>query len=221
MTVADLIAQSYLKATGTVSTLTSSDSDWTKLLALANYYQQNWANEVGVDWRSLYDPSVDCGTVTATNTFNLATSIHKISQNEGDPVRIVHTDATQFTDYTVVGHDELKQYPSGNYCAQIGSTLVFNNAFKTTDAEFGGTINVPAYTLPSTLSADTDLVQVDTPEWLVTICAAEYTRNNLVRQNQYPNLLAEANQLMQKMIENNDAQIETLTLRPFLVSKTW
>lgn len=221
MTVADFVAQSYLKATGTVSTLTSSDSDWTKLLALGNYYQQTWANEPGVDWRSLYDPSVDCGTVTATDTFNLAASIHKVSQNADDPVRIVHTDATQFTDYTIVPHDELKQYTSGNYCTQVGSTLVFNNAFTSDSAELGGTINVPAYTLPSTLSASTDPIQVDIPEWLVVICAAEYVRNNLVKQNQYPNLLAEANELMKKMIENNDAQYETLALRPVALSRTW
>lgn len=221
MTVADFVASSYLKATGSVSTLASTDADWVKLLALANYYQQNWANEPGVDWRSLYDPTVDCGTVTATDTFNLAASIHKVSQDADDPVRIVHTDVTQFTDYTVVPHDKLKQYTAGNYCAQIGSTLVFNNAFTADSAEFGGTINVPAYTLPSTLSASTDLVQVDIPEWLVTICAAEYVRNNLVKQNQYPNLLAEANELMKKMVENNEAQVETLTLRPIVFGRTW
>lgn len=220
MIVSDFVAASYLKATGTVSTLTSTDSDWVKLLALGNYYQQNWANEPGVDWRSLYNPKVDIGTVSATDTFDLDSSIHKISQAASDPVRIVLT-GSSFIDYTIVPADKIKQYTSGNFCAQVGSTLVFNKVFTSSSAEFGGTINVPAYTLPDTLVGASDDIVVDIPEWLVTICAAEYTRNNLVRQNQYPNLLAEANELMKKMVENNESQLETLTLRPVVLSRTW
>lgn len=220
MTVADFVAASYLKATGTVSTLTSTDTDWTKLLALANYYQQNWANEPGVDWRSLYYPAIDCGTITATDTFDLDDSIHKVSQNEADPVRINSTDGS-YTDYIVVPADELKSYTGGNYVAQVGQTLKFNNAFTAASQQFGGTLNVPGYTLPDTLSGSNDDVVVDVPEWLVTRCAAEYVRNNLVRQNQYPNLLAESNELMKKMIENNDAQLDTVPLSPVAYSRTW
>lgn len=221
MTVADFIAASYLKATGTVSTLTSSDSDWTKLLALANIYQQNWATEPGVDWVSLYSPAVSCGTVTATDTFNLDSSIYKISQNQDDFIRITWTDGTHYTDYTLVSPEELKHYDTGNYVAKVGATLKFNNAFTASSSEFGGTIKVPAYILPATLSTSTDVIAVDLPNWLVTICAAEYVRNNLVKQNQYPNLLAEANELMKKMIENNKPQKQTLTKRAAAIGRTW
>jgi hypothetical protein len=222
LTVVDLIAGAYLKATGSVSTLTSTDDDWTKLLTIANYYQQNWANEVGVDWKSLYSPKVSCGTVTATDTFSLDSTIHKISQQQEDPIRIVWSNGTSYTDYTLVAPDRLKvEYNDGAYVAQNGSSLLFNKAFVPTDNEFGGTIYVPAYTLPATLSVGTDVVSVDIPEWLVTICAAEYVRNDLVRQNQYPNLLAEANELMKKMVENNGAQLETVAMKRVAIARTW
>ena len=48
-----------------------------------------------------------------------------------------------------------------------------------------------------------DDILVDNPEWLVTMTAAEYIRNDIVKQNQYGNLVAEANNLMTSMIRNN------------------
>jgi len=222
LVVSDFVAQSYLKATGKVSSLTSTDSDWVKLLALGNLYQQTWAKETGVDWRSLYDPAVNCGTVSATDTFDLDSSIYKVSQTEGDTVRVIYaSDTTKNSDFSVVRADRLKYYTSGNYCAQVGQTLKFNRTFKSTDPEFGGTIYVPGYTLPDSLVSSGDDIVVDVPEWLTTICAAEYARTNLVLQNQYPNILAEANELMKKMVENNNAQVETVPLYRVARGRTW
>lgn len=222
MTVADFIAQSYLKSTGKVSTLTSTDPDYIKLLQLGNYYQQTFAKEPGVDWDSLYNPTVSCGTVTNTNTFTLDPSIYKVSQEELDPVRIAWSGgSSNYSDYTVISPTKLKYYIHGNYCTQVSTSLIFNRTFVSTDKEFGGTVNVPAYTLPDELVDPTDAIVVDIPEWLSTICAAEYVRTNLVLQNQYPNLLAEANQLMIKMIENNGAQKENVTIKPAALGRTW
>ena len=69
-----------------------------------------------------------------------------------------------------------------------------------------GIINVPVYLRAPLLTKADSIVPVDNPMWLVTMCAAEYARNDILLQNQYSNLIAEANQLMQKMIENNAAQ---------------
>jgi hypothetical protein len=208
-----------------VSALTSSDSDWTKLLQLGNYYQENWANEPGVDWRSLYQPAVSNGAVTATDTFALGSTIHKISLNENDPIRIVWTNGTSYTNYTLIPADQLKFYENGSYVAKVGASLKFNRAFVATDPEFGGTIKVPAYTLPYDLddavNNPTGLISVDDPNWLVTICAAEYVRNDLVRQNQYPNLLSEANELMKKMTENNGSQQQKIVMRSVGVARTF
>lgn len=179
-------------------------------------------NEPGVDWVSTYDPAVSIGTVTATDTFDLDDTIHKISQREGDYIRIVDaSDDTVYYDFTLVSPDRLKHFSEGNYVAKVGNTLKFNRTFATTDPEFGGTINVPAYVTPDDVANSTDDITIDDPNWLVTICAAENVRNDLVRQNQYPNLVAEANELMAKMKENNRPQLETITKTPAALGRSW
>lgn len=221
MTVASFIAEAYLAATGKVSTLTSSDGDWTKLLALANRFQHEWATTPGTDWTALYSPAVSCGTVTATDTFNLDSSIYAISSLDGDSIRINHTDGVNFTDYDLISPQRLKHYSTGNYVAQVGATLKFNVAFKTTDPPFGGTITVPAFTVPDDLVNSTDTVAVDDPHWLAVRCAAEYVRTDITRQAQYPNLITLANELMQKMIENNTPQVNEVPLDRVATGRTF
>lgn len=220
MTVSDLIAKSYLKSTGKVSTLTSTDSDWTKLLAISNLNKDAWVNEPNVDWESLYLPAVECGTVTNTDTFDLDSSIHTISKRDGDYIRIVHTDG-KYTDYTLTEPQDLKYRTSGHFVAKIGSQIKFNHTFVSSDPQFGGTIQVPAYkTLPDLVNA-TDEVEVDDPNWLVVMNAAEYVSTNLVLQYRRPDLIAEANQLMQKMIESNDSQLDTIPHDPVAHGRHW
>lgn len=217
MTVQEAINATYLKATGKSTSLTSG-SHYTKILALLDFYQRAWAREPGVDWNSLYDPAFSLGTVTATDAFDLDTStIRKLSDREGDVVRIMWDDGTGYTDYTIVDHRVLKDYYAGqnkessfgNYCARIGSQLVFNNKFSTSDNEYGGEIQVPCYLYPDAISSSTlsDDVQVNDPDWLVTRCAAEYVRTDITRQGQYGNLLAEANEKMGRMKDDENAQI--------------
>lgn len=214
MTIAEAITATYLRATG--KTTTPSASKTSKIVGLLNYYQRAWANEPGIDWSSLYDPSLSIGTVTATDSFDLdTTSIRKLSDREGDVVRIVWDDGDTETHYSIVPADTLRDYyygvdkenPKGHYCARIGDQLVFNHEFTSTDNEFGGEIFVPCYAYPdeitSTNTSDND-VQVDDPNWLVCATAAEYVRTDITRQGQYPNLLAEANSIMSRMKDDND-----------------
>lgn len=120
-----------------------------------------------------------------------------------------------YTDYDLVPADDLKMFfsgqtkqsPWGYYCAQIGSNLVFNHTFTSVDKQFGGTIKAPVYTFVTALSGDTDVVPCSIPNWLVAAAAAEYVRTDITLQNQYPTLLAEANDLLQKMIDNEGGQI--------------
>lgn len=191
-----------------------------------DFYQRRWAREPEVDWASLYDPSFSLGTITATDSFDLDTStIRKLSDREGDFVRIVWTDGTYYTDYTIVDADMLKDYYfdaqktsyTGFYCAQIGSQLVFNHKFASTDSQYGGELFVPCYTFPDPINdnnPDTDEVQVDDPDWLVLRCAAEYVRTDITRQGQYSNLLTEANEAMDRMKSDNEGQLS-------LVNKPW
>lgn len=204
MTTSEFVQACVLKATGKVSTLVSTDSKWLKIVGIANRQIKKWEREA--DWNSLYDPDYSIGTVTATDEFELDDEIRKISDNADDPVRIIHTDDS-YTDYQVVNAERLKYYSTGNYCAQIGRTLKFNSAFTSTDAEYGGTIQVPVYLYAETLTTAGSEVPVDDPEWLICMTAGEYIRNDVTKQNQYPNLVAEANAILEVMKEDNDGQI--------------
>lgn len=222
MTLADLIAKSYLAATGDVSTLSPTDNDYKKLLSIANTTIHDWATEPGVDWASLYDPAVQIGTISATDTYDLDDSIRVISQKEGDSVRIVDaSDSTKHYDYQTVEPNSLKRYSQGNYCARVGSTLKFNKIFSSTDKEYGGSIYVPAYITPDDLANPTDDVPVDDPNWLVYMTAAEYVRSDIVLRDQYPNLIAKATNAMEGMKEANGAQVETIVKEPTGISLRW
>lgn len=229
MTLSELVAGVVLKATGEVSTATEGDAEWNKILGIANYYIIAWANEPGVDWDSLYTPEQSFGAVTNTSTFALPATVTKISDKAGDTVRIDWTDGVGYTTFQVVTAADLKRYYLGNkstavgdVCAQVGRNLVFNRTFVSTDAEFGGIIKVPIYTTPTALAVAADTVPVDNPNWLVTVCAAEYVRNDITLAGQYPNLVAEANQIMTEMKDNNDtAQYQEMYRVPVGDGVTW
>lgn len=226
MILTDFITNAYLIATGKATPPASGTAKYTKLVALANLFTQNWASESGVDWKSLRTVATVTGTVTATDAFALPTTLGKLSRTEGDFVRILCTDGTE-TQYTIVPIERLyeegsKVNATGNdTCAVSGSNLIFNTPFQATDKEFGGTIYVPGYITPATLSAGTDVIQVDDPYWLVFAVAAEFVRTDLTRQDQYPNLIAQANNSMEGMKQDNESQREevTATWRP--LGETW
>src|ERR1039458_1315654 len=90
MDTQDTMNAIYLKATGKTATFNFTDTKGVKILGLMNFYQSRWSKASGVDWISLYNPMELVGAVTATDTFDLDTStIRKLSQQEGDNVRII------------------------------------------------------------------------------------------------------------------------------------
>ena len=213
MITSDFVQAVLLKATGKVTSVTSTDKKWLKVVAIANRQIKRW--EIEADWNSLYDPEYSLGAVTATDTFAIPAAVRKLSDTLGDAVIIEHAiDPEQQTIYDVVSADRLKLYKNGYYCAQIGSNLVFNRAFTADDPEFGGELLIPAYTHATELIDGTSIIPVDDPEWLITITAAEYVRNDITKQNQYPNLITEANDILAAMIDENDGQFVEV-LRPW------
>lgn len=219
MTAQEFVQAVLLRATRKTTTLLTSSAKYAQILALGNYWTRRFANERGIDWNSLYNPAFSIGTVTATDAFDLDTSsVRKISERQGDVVRIMWTDGVGYTDYDIIPHDKLKDTfwgqnkdsISGFYCTRMGGQLVFNHTFESTDDQFGGDIQVPCYIFTDELVNTTDEIQVDDPDWLVTICAADFVRGDVTRRDQYPILLAEANDIMTRMKEDNSAQIDTV-----------
>lgn len=224
MTITEAIADIYLRATGKTTTLTTG-TKYNRILNLIDFYQRRWARENDIDWNSLYNPAFSLGTVTATDTFDIDTSsVRKLSQREGDTVRIEWSDGVGYTDYDVIPHDQLKDYsygvtkqsPIGYYCAVVGDQLIFNHTFLTTDKQYGGEIFIPCYVFPDEVTSAnvSDDIQVDDPDWIVVRVAAEYVRNDITRRQRYPELIAEANEIMSRMIDDNDGQVD-------VVDKPW
>lgn len=219
MTALELVQQVILRATGDLYTGSFGDDDSNKVIALANPKIDAWAKEA--DWNSLYDPGVELGTITATDTFDLDDTIRAISDNPDDYVQIVKTDGNT-VNYQTVPAQDLKRYANGNYCARIGTSLVFNKAFTADSPEFGGTLKVPAYLYPDHLVNSTDEVPVDDPNWLVAAVAADWVQlDNTLAQNR-PDFLAEANDLLTGMKKANGAQVQTVVMGPVLPNlRSW
>lgn len=220
MLVSDFVPAVGLKATGKIPTFTTGSTKWLKILAIGNFYIRQWQDEPNIDWASLYSPDYTIATVTATASFTIPAAVRKISLQEGNVIRITHVDGVNFTDYTIVDETRLKEFSNYSTTYQAphvivtGSTLRFNRAFASTDPQFGGTIKAPVYLFAGTITADSDVIPVDIPNWLIAVSAAEYVRTDVTRQNQYPNLVGEANQIMEVMKSNNDAQ-DTSIYKPW------
>lgn len=219
MTASEFVSAVILRATGEKYTGTFGDDDSNKVIALANPKIDSWAKED--DWNSLYDPGVNCGTITATDTFDLDDTIREVSTEPDDYVQIIKTDGNVVNYQTVRAHD-LKRYNYGNYCARVGRTLRFNKAFTSDSPELGGTLKVPAYLYADHLVNANDDVPVDDPNWLIAATSADWVQTDVTMMQLRPDFLAEANDLMVGMKKNNAAQVQTVVQRPLTPPlRTW
>lgn len=207
MTVSQFVRNVLILSEGKRESFATGSTKWLRILDQGNFFLQQFARERSVDWNWYYDPAKSFGTVTATATFAIPSTVAKISQREGDVLRITHTDAT-YTDYTFIAHDRLREYPNGNYVARIGSNIKFNAAFTASSPQFGGTITVPVYEFPDTFSADADVIDIPDPNWLVFVVAGERVKNDVTRKDLRADLVAQANEAMMAMKEDNEAQLD-------------
>lgn len=205
MKVSELVNKAYLIATGKNTPVSITDKNGSKLLQLANIYQELWASEPNTSWNSLYE-DVEIGTISNTDTYDLDSSIRRISNRSGDSIKVVKDNTTNL--FPLVSPDELTG-SGDNVCAQIGSSLKFNRTFTADDQLFGGIIVVPAYTNVPVLSKENDTVAVDDPNWLVFSIAAKWSMDDSLLVQNYPNLLQIANNAMAAMKKANQPQISS------------
>lgn len=196
-----------LRSEGKLANFASGSTKWLRIVALGNVFLRQFARERGTDWDRYYNPGISIGTVTATDTFNIPSTVYRVSKRIGDKLRITHLDGVT-TDYTLVPHNALKKYTNGAYAAKIGQTIKFNRAFTADDPQFGGSTALPCYEYPSTFSADGDTLDHDNPDWLITVVAADRVKNDVTRKDLRADLIAEANEIMMSLKEENDAQLE-------------
>jgi len=210
MTFSTLLTRSWLLAFEDIVPPTVGTMDYQKILTIANTYIDQWQDEPGVNWDSLYIRQQLTPTVTATDTFALHANIRKISQRDGDYVVITRSGGTKDY-YTVVPPDQLQEHSDSNACAQIGTNLVFASAFADADPQANGTIKVPGYSAATAMTGDSSTVPVDNPEWLIYMTAAELIKDDEGKKTRLEYLQNLADKTMMRMKIENRAQVETKT----------
>lgn len=204
MTRLDAITEAYTIATGKSNLPIVGSSKRSKLTAAALKYYRDWQTETSVgEWQSLYQV-ITAGTVTTGSTFDLDTEVHFLSQQDGNYVRI-NMGNNNYIDYAIVKPQQLYQYRGSRAVALItNSQIQFSTSFKTGDSALGGTIEVPASVKLDDLTSDTSEVLIDNPAWLPARIAAAYVLTDRQLNYLYDDLLQDANDLMQGMINYNN-----------------
>ena len=162
--------------------------------------QQQWGNEPGIEWESLSDNVTLAAAIGAGNVVALDTDIKGIRKGSDDPILV------NDEQYKLVSVSKLYRYRDSKVVAKRGRTLQFSDASDLT----GAAVTVPATLYPDRITSGDDEIQVDDPWWLVYMMAAEFARNNIIKSTQYDNLLAYAENAMNKMKEDNATQLEQL-----------
>ena len=220
MNVTQLIAKSNLAANGKATTLAASSPRYVQFLAIANMLQDDWLSEPGIQWNSRYE-RLSLGTITSDRV-SLDEDIYEFSKREDDYITIVSpTDPKSLAYFSLVSADELRRYQNTTTCAIIGDELVFAKTFLTDDSYYGGEVIVPVIMKLDPLVNPNDEVLVDDPNWLAYMTAAERVRNTVTKIGQYPALVQKANNLMVKMREKNDGQINTIPLYNSVLGETF
>jgi len=216
MTIDQAIAKAYLLGTGKTASISTGNTSYDRLYALADVLQKDWQNEPGTDWMSLYNV-VNIGKVTQGNdTYDSDSSIRKVSARENDSVILTAVNGNEWF-YDIITPDKLTQYRDRQAVAQYQGSFKFASGptspiFPANDARIGASITIPYFGFVDDVTSGKQTVQVDDPNWLCYMMAAEYVRTDLVRQNQYGNLLARGNELMQTMKDNNEDQLQEVPI---------
>lgn len=218
MTIETAITKAYSMAKGKPTPPAVGTTKYNQLLLEADTLTKLWAAEPSIQWNSLY-ARTSCGTLGAVSSKALDATINYVIKSENDPIYVVNNGAR--TDLNVVTPDQLYLTRGSNTIALAGRNLIFNEALTADSPLFGGTLYVPSLLYPTDITTASQSIQVDDPMWLVYMMAAEFVRNDLVRQNQYPSLINYAQESMKKMKENNQGSYETVITNWEPLGETW
>lgn len=204
MTVDAAIQKAFLHAQRKAVPPAAGTPKYLALLGIADSMQKLWASEPGITWGSLYSTVTLATLASAIDTFPLSATIDNLSTREGDTVRIVNGTVTK--SFPIIDGNQLYAYRYQDAVARQGANLKFTKALSTTLT--GGSILVPCTVFVADITDGSQTVAVDDPMYLVYMMAAEFVRNDAVRTGQYNNILALADQVMQKMKQANGGELE-------------
>lgn len=169
-------------------------------LSVANQKKDEWAKDPNEAWRSLFEvrEASDSTIASGTQEYELdddflrpSDSVYVTVGNDTHEFNLVIPELRDETPLSVylIGHNPQK--------------LVFNDEISATDAIVGGTLFVPGYFLPADMTAYTDNVPVDDPNWLALATAAEIAFSDVSYEDKSADINAKANALYTQMKTTN------------------
>lgn len=212
-----LIQLAWVKYKGNTNWPAPGNAKYLQAVLLANRFKNLWATDSKVHWDSLFTIR-EYGPVVATvqdydlddDVFYLSDWVY-VKRTDGniDRFQVVHPEMRNrsFNAIGMVGSDsgDPITYLTGVWALGGGNlTLNFQTPWtQMNDGDVGGTIQTGCYALPADYVNPTDTILINNPEWLVARLAAELARNDPAKQDQYPLLLGEANDIYGKMVLDN------------------
>ncbi len=204
MKLSQLVIDSYVAYKGKVASAPASGTEkYNRIVNIANRKQREWAQDSAIDWPSRYEIRTVGTLATNTQTYDLDDDIMRAS----DFVQLIS--ATNQKQYIgIVKPQQQMRYIKGAYITGFNpKQLTF---IQTIDSNYAGySIKLPCFTMPTDMTIATSTVAIDDPQWLVYAVAAELARNDNAKEEQYGNLIGQANDLYQKML--NDAQVNSFS----------
>lgn len=208
MIVSEAITKAFQHAQGKPIPPVAGTPKYNQLIIIADSMQKLWAAETGVDWGSL--STYYTTSASNSNTIDLDDSIDHVINDPQNPI-IIGTD-----EYRLVRFNQLRMYRTSKVVAATGLTLQLP-----IDVTVSGSVTVPAILKVEDITTGSDEIQVDDPMWLVYAMAAEFDRNDIVKAQNYDDILQLAEAHMNKMKENNEGGYETISLTSVVDGETW
>jgi hypothetical protein len=175
---------------------TEGSSEATYWLDIINRKKDEWATDPFENWSSLFQINNVTGTISAGDqTYTLPSGLLRPS----DVVKV--TNGGQEFTFQVIEPQLRDEYTDAVYLA--GSDLVFVDEIAADSQLVGGTISVPGFYMPDDLTAFTDTVPVDDPNWLALAVAGEIAFSDVTYEDKYSDLMGMANNLYTRMKANN------------------
>lgn len=199
MTLNELVSDAYLAYKGKLTNVPAFGSEkYTRIVTIANRKQREWATDSNIDWPTRFEIRTVGSLATNQQTYDLDDDIIRPS----DQITITASNGNKIY-VSIIKPQVASRYSKACYITGFNpKQLTFVN---TIDASVAGqVITIPCYTMPADLKTANQRVQPEHSRWLVYAVAAELARNDYAKDEQYPNLVGQANDLYAKMIE--DAQ---------------
>ena len=225
MTCDELIQAVYRKAMGELDpTVTHLTEDGKTILAIINEmvgYYYNITDEDGqpVNWARNFDPEYIIGEIDEDSIYPIDyDEVKGIAINFRNRIRLIDPEGILDTvEYAIVPIDELwsATHDFDKVCSIAQDGIIFKTGFAVGDVEYGMSIQADVFLCGRPLVGSEKNVEdhtlVHNLLWLQYASAAEYVRTDIVRGGQYPNLLAQSNDVLSKMIKENNRRQTALT----------